>query len=166
MDDELEADGLRRFREQTLYRMLIRATRTETNEMVGRIRERGYPDLMVSYPVLLANLDTAGTNITTLAAKAGVTRQAASQLIREIEAKGYLDLRPDPNDGRAVIVGRTERGERLLRDALDVVSELEGGYAELLGRQRFDAMRKSLSALLDHIDPGGTLNPSPDRTRR
>src|SRR5947208_3387809 len=53
-----------------------------------------------------------------LAAKAGVTRQAASQLIREIEARGYVDLRPDPGDGRAVIVGRTVRGQRLLRDAL------------------------------------------------
>src|SRR5207249_4006479 len=121
---------------------------------------------MVSYPVLLANLDTQGTNITTLAAKAGVSRQAASQLIREIEARGYLDLRPDPNDGRAVIVGRTERGRRLLEDALEVVSELEGGYADVLGRQRFDAMRESLGALLDHIDPAGTLNAPDDRARR
>ena len=158
MGEALDADRLREFREQTLYRLLIRAARAETNEMVSRIRKRGFPDLMVSYPVLLANLDTEGTNITTLAAKAGVSRQAASQLIREIESRGYLDLRPDPTDGRAVIVGRTARGQRLLRDALDVVSELEGEYAERLGRKRFDSMRKSLSALLDHIDPGGTLN--------
>ena len=95
-----------------------------------------------------------------------MSRQAASQLIREIEARGYLDLRPDPNDGRAVIVGRTERGRRLLEDALEVVSELEGGYADVLGRQRFDAMRESLGALLDHIDPAGTLNAPDDRARR
>ncbi len=158
MDDTIETDRLRQFRERTLYRLLLRATRAETNEMVSRIRERGYPDLMVSYPVLLANLDSEGTNITTLAAKAGVTRQAASQLIREIEARGYLDLRPDPNDGRAVIVGRTARGERLLRDALDVVGDLEGEYAEHLGRERFDSMRQSLSILLAQIDPGGTLS--------
>jgi len=88
LDDTIETDRLRQFRERTLYRLLLRATRAETNEMVSRIRERGYPDLMVSYPVLLANLDSEGTNITTLAAKAGVTRQAASQLIREIEARG------------------------------------------------------------------------------
>jgi DNA-binding MarR family transcriptional regulator len=158
MVDTLDAERLRRFREQTLYRLLIRAARTETNEMAGRIRRRGYPDLMGSYPVLLANLDTEGTSITNLAAKAGVTRQAASQLIREIEARGYLERRPDPSDGRAVIVSRTPRGGQLLRDALEVVSELEAEYAEVLGRRRFDAMRKSLSILLDHIDPGGMLN--------
>src|SRR5207244_4043225 len=108
---ELDADRLRRFREQTLYRLLLRATRAETNEMVARIRGRGYPDLMVSYPALLANLDTEGTSITSLAAKAGVTRQAASQLVREIEAKGYLERRADPRDRRVVIVGRTPRGQ-------------------------------------------------------
>jgi DNA-binding MarR family transcriptional regulator len=154
----LDADLLREFREHTLYRLLLRATRSETNEMVRRIRDRGYPDLMVSYPALLANLDTEGTTITSLGAKAGVTRQAASQLISEIEARGYLERRPDPGDGRAVIVGRTARGERLLRDALEVVSELEGEYAAHLARGRFDSMKKSLATLLDHIDPGGTLN--------
>jgi len=57
-----------------------------------------------------------------------------------------------------VIVGRTARGQRLLRDALEVVSDLEDEYAERLGRERFDSMRQSLSTLLAHIDPGGTLS--------
>jgi hypothetical protein len=35
---------------------------------------------------------------------------------------------------------------------------MEGEYAEHLGRRRFDSMRRSLSTLLAHIDPGGTLN--------
>ena len=157
-DDVFDAERLRAFREQTLYRLLIRATRAETTEMVRRIRERGYPDLMVSYPALLANLDTEGTSITNLAAKAGVTRQAASQLVREIEARGYLKRRPDPNDGRAVMVWRTERGGRLLMDALEVVSELEAEFAEYLGRGGFESMKSGLSLLLDRIDPGGTLN--------
>ncbi len=154
----LDAERLRAFRERTLYRLLIRATRAETTEMVRRIRERGYLDLMVSYPALLANLDTEGTSITNLAAKAGVTRQAASQLVREIEARGYLERRPDPKDGRVVMVWRTERGQRLLMDALEVVSELEAEFAEYLGRGGFESMKSGLSLLLDHIDPGGALN--------
>lgn len=154
----LDPDQLRAFREQTLYRLLLRARRAENAEMVARIRGRGYADLQPSYPALLANLDTEGANLTVLAAKSGITRQAASQQLAEIEARGYVTRRPDPSDGRAVIVDRTERGRSLLRDALEVVTELEAGYAEQVGQQRFDAMKEVLSELLESIDPAGRLD--------
>jgi DNA-binding MarR family transcriptional regulator len=154
----LDPEHLRAFREQTLYRLVLRARRAENNEMVARIRARGYPDLKPSYPALLANLDSEGANMTALAAKSGITRQAASQQLAEIEARGYVELRPDPADGRAVIVDRTERGRRLLQDALEVVSDLEGEYSERVGRERFDAMRQVLAELLDGIDPAGRLD--------
>ena len=158
MDGGSDPERLRAFREQTLYRLLLRARRAENDEMVARIRARGHPDLQPSYPALLANLDTEGTSITTLAAKAGVTRQAASQQIAEIETRGYVNRRPDPMDGRAVIIVRTERGQQLLHDALDVVSELEAEYARHVGQRRFDSMKASLSDLLSHIDPTGRLD--------
>ena len=78
--------------------------------------------------------------------------------LAEIEAHGYVELRPDPADGRAVIVDRTERGRRLLRDALEVVSDLETGYAQQVGRERFDTMKQVLAELLDGIDPAGRLD--------
>jgi len=155
--EELDPEDLRRFREQTLYRLLLRARRAENDEMVPRIRARGYPDLQTSYPGLLANLDTTGTSLTALAAKAGVTRQAASQHIAEIEARGYVERRPDPADGRAVIVVRTERGQRLLLTALDVVAQLEGEYEQLVGERRLSSMKRTLADLLDHIDTSGKL---------
>jgi DNA-binding MarR family transcriptional regulator len=153
-----DPDELRAFREQTLYRLVLRARRAENAEMVARIRARGYPDLLPSYPTLLANLDSEGANMTVLAAKSGITRQAASQQLAEIEARGYVELRPDPSDGRAVIVDRTERGRRLLQDALEVVNDMEDGYAKQVGRKRFVAMKQVLSELLDAIDPAGRLD--------
>lgn len=126
--------------------------------MVRRIRERGYPDLQLSYPALLANLDTDGTTITALAAKAGITRQAASQQLRDIAAHGYVATAADPDDRRAVLVTRTERGDKLLRDALEVVAALEAEYAELLGDRRFASLKKTLASLLDRIDPIGRLD--------
>jgi DNA-binding MarR family transcriptional regulator len=153
-----DPEKLRAFREQTLYRLLLRARRAENAEMVARIRARGYPDLQPSYPALLANLDSEGANMTVLAAKSGISRQAASQQLAEIEARGYVELRPDPADGRAVIVDRTERGRRLLHDALEVVSDLEADYAKQVGRKRFDAMKQVLAELLEGIDSAGRLD--------
>ncbi len=149
---------MRAFREQTLYRLLIRARRAENDEMVALIRTRGYPDLLPSYPALLANLDTEGSSITALAAKAGFSRQAASQKIAEIEARGYVERRPDPSDGRGVIVVRTKKGQRLLKDALEVVAGLEEEYAEIIGRQRLRLMKRALADLLERIDPHGRLD--------
>lgn len=157
-EDDLGGQPLRSFREQTLYRLLLRARRAENDEMVARIRARGYPDLQPSYPALLANLDTDGTSITGLAGKAGVTRQAASQQLAEIEARGYVEREPHPTDGRTVLVRRTPRGESLLRDALAVVSDLEAEYSEFLGQRQLASLKNALSHLLDHIDPGGRLD--------
>src|SRR4051812_30102615 len=110
---------LRSFREQTLYRLLFRTLRSENQEMIRRLRGRGH-DVQPSYPSLLANLDTEGTRISALAARAGVTRQAAGQLLRDIERHGYVRRGSDPNDARAILVTFTAKGHRLLANALDV----------------------------------------------
>jgi DNA-binding MarR family transcriptional regulator len=154
----LRGEELRIFREQTLYRLLLRARRAENVEMVKQIRARGYEDLLPSYPTLLANLDEEGTSITRLAQRAGITRQAASQRIKEIESRGYVEAVPDPDDGRAVLVLRTRRGKALLRAALEVVSDLEAGYAHHMGEKRFDQLRTLLAELLEHIDSVGKLD--------
>lgn len=154
----VSGDDLRAFRERTLYRLLLRARRVENDDMVDRIRALGYADLQPSYPSLLANLDTEGASVTALAAKAGITRQAASQQVADIEAHGYVVRQPDPADGRAVLVQRTPRGQQLLHDALAVVSELESEYATHLGRERFESLKASLADLLDHIDLIGRLD--------
>jgi hypothetical protein len=57
-----------------------------------------------------------------------------------------------------VIVDRTERGRRLLHDALEVVNDLETAYAQQVGLERFDTMKEVLSELLDGIDPAGRLD--------
>lgn len=108
-------------------------------------------------PNLLANLDTEGTSISALARRAGVTRQAASQQVAALEAAGYIERRPSESDARAVIIIQTRLGRALLEDAIDIVEELEAGYAETLGHRRLTDLKGSLASLLDRIDPIGTL---------
>jgi hypothetical protein len=56
-----------------------------------------------------------------------------------------------------VIIVQTQRGRALLEDALDIVEDLEAVYAEHLGQARLASLKKSLSSLLDPIDPIGAL---------
>ncbi len=154
----MDPDELLAFREHTLYRLLTRAQRAHNDEMTRRLQERSYPDVQPSYARVLSNLHPDGSSIVAVATRAGVTRQAASQLLKEIEAKGYVRRERDPKDARAVIVRRTKRGEQLLRDALGVVSELEAEYAGSIGEQKVERLRTLLAELLRDIDPVGGLS--------
>lgn len=153
----LDDPRLREWRDQTLYRLLLRANRAETTETLERIHARGYTDVSLTDTNLLANLDTEGTTITALARRAGVTRQAASQQVAALERLGYVERRPSPDDARAAVIYQSARGRRLLNDALDIVAALEADYAKHLGAKRLNELKASLDALLAEIDPEGTL---------
>jgi len=153
----LDDPAIRTWRDQTLYRLLLRASRAETTATLERIRERGYRDVSLTDTTLLANLDTEGTIISAMARRAGVTRQAAGQQIAALERAGYVKRRSSKIDGRAALVSRTARGRALLDDALDIVEDLEGEYAGLLGSDRLVTLKALLSSLVDTIDPTGAL---------
>ena len=154
-----DTTALRAWRDQTLYRLLLRASRVETSTTLQRLQTRGYTDVSTADTNLLANLDTAGTTISALGRRAGVTRQAASQQVAALERAGYVRRQPSPDDSRAFIVIQTDRGRALLSDALDIVDELETGYEGLLGGPTLLALKDALSTLLSVTDSGGALGP-------
>jgi DNA-binding MarR family transcriptional regulator len=153
--------ALRAWRDQSLYRLLLRSARMETTTTLERIHARGFDDLTITDTNLMANLDTTGASITALAQRAGITRQAAGQQVTSLETRGYLQRRPDPNDARAAIIVQTDRGLALLEAAFDIVEALESDYATLLGATEFDELKRLLTSLLDTFDPIGGLTDRP-----
>jgi DNA-binding MarR family transcriptional regulator len=153
----LDDPALRAWRDQTLYRLLLRASRSETTSTLERIHRLGYADVSLTDTNLLANLDTGGTIISALARRAGVSRQAASQQVAALERAGYVERRASNTDGRAAVVFQTARGRALLDQALNIVAELEDAYAEHLGPSRLATLKKLLASLVERIDPAGAL---------
>ena len=155
---DLDDPGLRAWRDQTLYRLLLRASRAETTATLQAIhRALGYGDVSLTDTNLLANLDTDGTIISALARRAGVTRQAAGQQVAALERLGYVERRSSDVDGRAALIYQTNRGRTLLGDALDIVAALETNYAKHLGAARLAGLKDVLRTLLAHTDPAGEL---------
>ncbi len=136
-------------REKNIGRLFQRVARAYSERAVNLLHEKGFTNITLFHTVLIANLDIEGTRITTLADRAGVTKQAMGQLAHELEKKGYVERKKDASDNRASLIGFTELGKDALRAAYDVKLILEAEYAALLGEKELAQLRNQLEKLLN-----------------
>lgn len=129
--------------------LLVRMLRSFRVDLYRRAQEAGYGDIREAHLQVFGSIDWAGTRLTELAARSNMTRPAMAELVDELQQAGYLDRRPDPSDGRAKLIRPTRKGRRVLAQALRAVEDIEHGYAETVGAERFDALASTLQALLD-----------------
>jgi DNA-binding MarR family transcriptional regulator len=127
--------------------LLLRAQRDFDAELNARLRERGYQDVRLAHSALFAHIDLEGTRSSELAERAGMTKQGMGQLVADLEKKGYVERVEDPADGRAKLVRLTKKGRRHVRDAREIIREIETAYARGLGDERLETLRAILKDL-------------------
>ena len=89
-------------------------------------------------------------------------------LVGELERRGYLERRPDPEDGRARLIHVTDRGEQAIRAIRGAVKRVERDWQRALGAARFAELRNTLVELSARGEPDRGLVPngqSPGRDR-
>ena len=143
-----DTDLLEYGRDPYLGRLFLQAYRAVAITSITKLRARGHDRLTMAHTALLPHLDLAGTSVTTLAERAGMTKQSMRQLVLDLEKNGYLRRTPDPADGRATLVTFTEEGGRFLRDAEAIKQEMQVEYLAVLGPERLEELEQSLSALI------------------
>ncbi|MCC6791317.1 MAG: winged helix-turn-helix transcriptional regulator [Thermomicrobiales bacterium] len=148
--DANELKTVAALRDRHIGRLLLRAHRAFSARAVAKLHERGYAGISLAHIALLPHLDEAGTRVTTLAERAGMTKQGMGQLVGDLERQGYVERTPDPSDARATLVRFTGSGRDLLGDAVEVTQELEQEYAALLGREHLDDLRAMLRTIAGH----------------
>jgi DNA-binding MarR family transcriptional regulator len=148
-----DAEQLDEARRANIGRLLTRAQREFTGRAVRELRARGHADLCCARASILIQLDTGGTRVTTIAERAGMTKQGAGQLVSDLERVGYVTRAPDPTDRRAALVRFTPTGLVWLRAGLEVIAEIEAEYARVLGADGLEALRSALLTLLEHEAP-------------
>lgn len=84
----------------------------------------GYGVSMSTGFVLLTIDKDAGTPATALGPKMGMEATSLSRLLRSMEDKGLIERRPNPDDGRGVLVFLTDFGREKREDAKGAVLEL------------------------------------------
>ncbi|WP_448810814.1 MarR family winged helix-turn-helix transcriptional regulator [Agromyces bauzanensis] len=127
--------------------LLTAAAHSVMSEILARLADRGHAELSMARIAVFSGLEASGTNIRTLAERAGLTRQAMSALVREVEALGYVTTRPDPADGRAVLVELTAAGAGFCLDAAAVSHEVTAERGAALAAGELDTLRDWLRML-------------------
>ncbi|CAA9576578.1 MAG: Transcriptional regulator, MarR family [uncultured Thermomicrobiales bacterium] len=89
-----------------------------------------------------------GLRLTDMAMRAGMTAQSMGELVDDLERKGYLERRPDPNDRRAKRIYLTARGRENARIAKQATTDVEAQLATLLGARRYQTLRRALEEII------------------
>ena len=124
-------------------------------------RARGYTDLKMSYAQVLTYTSPHGTLINDLARINNVSKQAISQVVKQVEESGYVQRRRHPGDGRSTMIFLTDTGLRLIRDSLDNIGRLEAEFEGVLGERAAKRFAATAAALFTQHD-GGPPHPAGD----
>src|SRR3954451_11631975 len=115
--------------------------------MLQRLYERGFDDLDAAHLNVFQYPGPQGARPSELAARLRISKQALNYLLGELERRGYVERRADPDDGRSKRVALTARGIAAIGVIREVVSEMETSWGQQLGPERFDELRAALIEL-------------------
>src|SRR3954467_8992562 len=112
--------------------------------MLAALRERGHPELRYAHGFLFQQLVEGARPVGEIASNLGVTSQAVSKMVRELEALGYVERVVDAADARVRRVALTERGRAAIQAGRDVRARVNRELSEALGAERVEGAAKTL----------------------
>jgi DNA-binding MarR family transcriptional regulator len=116
------------------------------------LAQNGFADIKPWHHAVLRNLGEDGSRPSELAARAGITRQAVTKVVDELERLDLVRRDPDPDDRRGVIVRYTDRGRAGLDTARKRMLDLEADFAKRVGAKRWADTRAVLETLFENPD--------------
>jgi DNA-binding MarR family transcriptional regulator len=132
--------------------LLFKAARLLDERALELVSRSSGRRLRRSHTSLLPHIDLEGTRITDLAERLGVTKQAVSQLVDELEAIGVLAREADPDDARARRVVFTRLGREGLLEGLALLRDMEDELARSIGDESMAGLRRALIAILTTLE--------------
>jgi DNA-binding MarR family transcriptional regulator len=120
--------------------------------MVREAHRQGHPEVKYAHNAVFSTLNEPGARATDMAARAGITRQSMGEILRDMVSLGILEMRTDPDDGRAKVVTYTESGLEHARIGYQHILDLENRFAEEFGEKEYVIVRSVLERLVPLLD--------------
>ncbi len=118
---------------QAIHRRLIRD-----------LNAAGFDDLRLPHMAVLQYPGPDGVRPGELAERAEMSKQAMNQLLRSLEALGYVTRADDDTEGRARIVRFTPRGRAAYARIHDILRDVEAEWKAELGARDFSRLKTLL----------------------
>lgn len=117
--------------------------------IVKELNAAGFEELRVPHMAVLQFPGPDSVRPSVLAERAGISKQAMNQLLRSLEALGYLARSDAPDEGRARIVRLTKRGRTAYAKIHEILRAVEHEWTAELGAKRFAELKGLLIRIWD-----------------
>ncbi len=152
-DDESFRRSLLVAKETSVAHLLIRTARLLNEQGLRRVRaETDFADARAAHLTVFPHLDLEGTRLTELARRMGITKQAVSQLVDELERLEVVCRQPDPEDRRAKRVVFTDHGRAMMLDGLSILKAIEGEVLAGLNETRRRHLQEDLLVIMGALE--------------
>ena len=115
------------------------------------LARRGFRDVRPAHGFAFARISEGDATIADVAEHLGVSKQAAAQLVHQLEERGYVTRKEHPLDARAALLTLTQRGVACTLAAQDAASEAVEQWRATLGELQFRQLQRALRAI---VQPG------------
>lgn len=112
--------------------------------LIAELNAAGFDELRLPHMAVLQFPGPDGARPSVLADRAGMSKQAMNQLLKSLEALGYLDRSDAPDEGRARIVRFTKRGRAVYAKMIEVLQQIEREWTDELGAKQFAELKALL----------------------
>jgi DNA-binding MarR family transcriptional regulator len=112
--------------------------------IVNELNAAGFEELRVPHMAVLQFPGPDGARPGVLAERAGMSKQAMNQLLRSLDALGYIARSDAPDEGRARIVRLTRRGRAAYAKIHEILRDIEREWSTELGPRQFTRLKALL----------------------
>jgi DNA-binding MarR family transcriptional regulator len=112
--------------------------------IIRELNAAGFDGLSMPHMAVLQFPGPDGVRPSTLAERAGMSKQAMNRLLQSLEDLGYVVRSDAPDEGRARIVRFTKRGRAAYSEVLAILREIEREWSAELGPEDFAQLKELL----------------------
>ena len=131
---------------QTLFQLYLAARFASQTIMTPHLRQAG---LTHSECLILSSVGNAGEMQPSLISRlTGLDKVRGSRCIATLRSAGILVARPNPTDGRSLILTLTKKGRRICGGLPEIASAMDGDLSEILTEGETRTLNRLLGKLI------------------
>lgn len=109
-------------------------------------------DATMTMAFTLLSIDAGGTPSTALGPKMGMESTSLSRLLNTMEERGYIERRPNPEDGRGVLIFLTQQGKEKRALSKKTVLEFNNGLIDSVEPEKMEHFFEVIEAIKKQVE--------------